>query len=249
MKIERISENQIRCTLTSADLASRQIDLGELAYGSDKAKRLFSDMMSQAHSKFGFESGNSPLMIEAIPVSADSIVLVITKVDDPEELDTRFSRFTQSQEEGSGREARQFAGADSILDLFKTIAESKAKAQPEPPAKCPFKKPAPDEPAAKPAAVRLVQSYLFSSLDDMIAAARGLGGCYSGKNSLYKTKDGSYQLILHQSDCTPEKFNKVCNILSEYGSGGNFSLAAEAHLAEHGDLMIRDNAIQSLTAL
>ena len=34
-----------------------------------------------------FESDNSPLMIEAIPVAPDSIVLIITKVDDPEELE------------------------------------------------------------------------------------------------------------------------------------------------------------------
>ncbi len=31
-----------------------------------------------------------PLMIEAIPISMDSIVLIITKVEDPDELDTRF---------------------------------------------------------------------------------------------------------------------------------------------------------------
>ena len=247
MKIERINENQIRCTLTSADLASRQIDLGELAYGSEKAKRLFNDMMTQAHSKFGFESGNSPLMIEAIPVSHDSIVLVITKVDDPEELDTRFSRFTQSQDGGRGSEARQFTGADSILDLFKTIAEAKAKTA-EPPADCPMKKRA-AEPAAEKKSVNLVQAFAFSSLDDMIAAARGLGGCYSGRNSLYKLRDGSYRLVVHQSDCTPEKFNKVCNILSEYGTGLPFSPAAEAFLTEHGDAVIREGAVQSLTAL
>ena len=33
-------------------------------------------------------------MIEAIPSSSDSITLIITKVEDPEELDTRFSKFT-----------------------------------------------------------------------------------------------------------------------------------------------------------
>ena len=31
MKIERINENQIRCTLTSFDLSSRNLNLGELA--------------------------------------------------------------------------------------------------------------------------------------------------------------------------------------------------------------------------
>lgn len=50
--------------------------------------------MQQASFDFGFEAENIPLMIEAIPSSADSIVLIITKVEDPEELDTRFSKFT-----------------------------------------------------------------------------------------------------------------------------------------------------------
>ena len=93
MKIEKINDNQIRCTLTSDDLASREIKLSELAYGTDKAKNLFRDMMQKAHSEFGFEADNIPLMIEAIPVTPDSIVLIITKVEDPEELDTRFFQF------------------------------------------------------------------------------------------------------------------------------------------------------------
>ena len=35
MKIERINDNQIRCTLTKKDLADRQIKLSELAYGTE----------------------------------------------------------------------------------------------------------------------------------------------------------------------------------------------------------------------
>lgn len=38
MKIEKINENQIRCTLTREDLESHQVNLKELAYGSEKAK-------------------------------------------------------------------------------------------------------------------------------------------------------------------------------------------------------------------
>ena len=48
MKIEKINENQIRCTLTREDLESHQVNLKELAYGSEKAKKLFRDMMQQA---------------------------------------------------------------------------------------------------------------------------------------------------------------------------------------------------------
>ena len=76
MKIEKISDNQIRCTLTRADLADRQLQLSELAYGTEKAKSLFRDMMQQAAFEFGFEAEDIPLMIEAIPVSQEGYHLL-----------------------------------------------------------------------------------------------------------------------------------------------------------------------------
>ena len=94
MKIERISENQIRCTLSRSDLASHQVKISELAYGSEKAHDLFQDMMDQAFEECGFDATDNPLMIEAIPVSMDCIILMITKVDEPEEIDTGFSGFS-----------------------------------------------------------------------------------------------------------------------------------------------------------
>ena len=94
MKIEKINENKIRCFLTRDDLENRHIKLSEIAYGTEKARSLFRDMMEQASSQFGFEADNIPLMVEAIPMSNECIILDITKVADPEELDTRFSRFS-----------------------------------------------------------------------------------------------------------------------------------------------------------
>ena len=250
MKIEKINDSQIRCTLTSADLASREIKLSELAYGTEKAKNLFQDMMRQAHYECGFESDNSPLMIEAIPVAPDSIVLIITKVDDPEELDTRFSKFSAAGDETEGSEAPQFTGADNILELFQKIYEAK-KAQAAGQKKSARKQSEPKpgkEPESTP--VNLVQSFRFQSLDDAILAARGLNRFYSGKNSLYKNEHlGTYQLVLHQSGCTPESFNKVCNILSEYGTNEAFSASGEAYLLEPGSAILKDSAIQKLADL
>ena len=95
MKLEKLSDTQIRCTLSKEDLSQRQLHLSELAYGSEKAKELFHDMMQQASIELGFEADNIPLMIEAIPISNDCLVLVVSKVEDPDELDTRFSRFSK----------------------------------------------------------------------------------------------------------------------------------------------------------
>ena len=130
MKIEKINDNQIRCTLTHADLAARNLKISELAYGTEKAKSLFRDMMQQAAYEFGFEADDIPLMIEAIPLSADTIILVITKVEYPEELDTRFSRFSDPDPEDLYEDAMSdsvqnaaAAGADDILGLFRKIQE------------------------------------------------------------------------------------------------------------------------------
>ena len=38
MKIEKVNDHQIRCTLTKADLADRELKISELAYGTEKAK-------------------------------------------------------------------------------------------------------------------------------------------------------------------------------------------------------------------
>ena len=259
MKIEKINDNQIRCTLTSDDLATRQLKLSELAYGTEKAKNLFRDMMLQAQDEFGFEADNIPLMIEAIPITADSIVLIITKVEDPEELDTRFSKFSPfSEEEPSAvRSLPEITGADDILDIFQKLCESKLKKNSDgkadgkkeaaKTAKTPGKSAAAQaDPEEKPDLTRL---FTFRDLDIVIQASRGLNGCYDGRNTLYKDTAGQYLLVLHQTGCTPEAFNKVCNILSEYGKGRACSPAGEAFLVEHAEILSADRALQNLLQL
>ena len=110
MKIERINENQIRCTLTSFDLSARNINLVELAYGTEKARKLFREMIQKASNEVGFEAEDIPLMVEAIPLSSESIMLVITKIEDPEELDTRFAKFSPASDEESESLLSQLAG-------------------------------------------------------------------------------------------------------------------------------------------
>lgn len=246
MKIEKINENQIRCTLTREDLELHQIRLSELAYGSEKAKKLFRDMMEQAQLQFGFEADNIPLMIEAIPVTSDSIILIITKVEDPEELDTRFSKFTPFKDRGQ-TEALQLDGADNIIDIFQKLCEAKLKSGSKKTSSVsePKEEAAPQEEPE----VDLIRLFSFSHLDDVIAASHGLNGFFTGANTLYKdSAEGKYRLVLHQSDVSPENFNRVCNILSEYGVSKAFSAAGEAYLKEHGEI-ISVNALQQLAQI
>ena len=251
LKIEKLNDNQIRCTLTSADLANRKIKLSELAYGTEKARNLFQDMMVEANAQFGFNYDNAPLMVEAIPVAPDSIVLIITKVDDPQELDTRFSKFAPSSDDENA-EPVQYSGADDIIDLFQKLYEARAKAADRKKTADTEKSPeTPTEESPEASApVDLVRAFQFYTLDEVIASAGALNHFFSGKISLYKVEpQNCYQLILHQSGCSPEDFNKICTILSEYGRQKAFSGIGEAALMEHSEVLIRDTALQQLSGL
>lgn len=242
MKIEKISDNQIRCTLTRADLADRQLQLSELAYGTEKAKSLFRDMMQQAAFEFGFEAEDIPLMIEAIP-SADSIVLIITKVEDPEELDTRFSKFAPSSIADAKKKNTpgKLEGAEGLLDLLGKVQESfeaqTAKAASE----------TSDDNTDKKDSGNNIRLFSFPVMENVLKAAHLLAPMYHGSNTLYKDdQEEMYLLALAQSDHSTADFNRICNMLSEYGALESASGATFAFLEEHCETFLSGNAIQQL---
>ena len=262
MKIEKVNDHQIRCTLTKADLADRQLKLSELAYGTDKAKDLFRDMMQQANLKFGFEAEDIPLMIEAIPLSGDCIVLIITKVEDPEELDTRFSKFAPSlQDLDESLEdvlSDLTENADEILDLFKRVKNNHLAKQTdssdtdsnltEQESLAEKSQHTPKESIKEAAEITKMLS--FAKLDSISNLSTMLSTFYNGKNSLYKSPDtNQYCLVVSQTGHTPEDFNRLCNILSEHGSMERYSTAREAYMEEHFRILVKDNAIQALSQM
>lgn len=257
MKIERLNENQIRCTLNKSDLASRQLKINELAYGSDKAKELFRDMMQQASYELGFEAEDTPVMIEAIPISSECIVLIVTKVDNPEELDTRFSRFSPSDsdddefnfddietiegdsysdyslptaddelDECSAAEEEEGIPEDELMNIFNRMKEYLNKDLSN--AASDSKTGKPVTQSAKTAAraeddnsvkENISRVFSFDSMDDISSAAIIVDTFYHDNNSLYKNpSDRKYYLCITKNRCSAKDFNKVCNILSEYGN-------------------------------
>ena len=48
---------------------------------------------------------------------------------------------------------------------------------------------------------------------------------------------------------SPVEFNKVCNILSEYGKAEKYVSASEAYMEEHFNPIIKENALQALSQI
>ena len=242
MKIEKVSENQIRCTLTKEDLASRELQISELAYGTEKAKNLFRDMMQQANFEFGFEAEDIPLMIEAIPMNAECIVLIITKVEDPEELDTRFARFAPSvHEDLADAEEEAASAADEVLDLFRRLQGSEDISSPEMPA---------PELSADTESKLMMRMLRFHSLHLLITAAAAVVAGVKGSSSLYKdTREDCYLLFLSHPQRDASDFNRCCNILSEYGSFVKVTASTPSYLGEHCETVVPKNALQALAQI
>ena len=272
MKIEKLNDNQIRCTLNKHDLIDRELKLSELAYGSEKARGLFRDMMNQAFDEFGFEADDIPLVIEAIPISGDCIVLIVTKVEDPEELDTRFAKFSPAledlleeleseseeddellssedtpDEEAPMLESTQKTPAD-IMDMIRKITggiagdDARLKDHIVPISER-AKKALRDATAASKKAVSARVFSLTASMK-LLCWPLSLNPSLRAEAVFTKSRrNAKYYLVLCSES---ESFSKIINMASEFGRRERVSASAPAYFAEHYETLIREDAINIL---
>lgn len=248
MKFEKLNDNQIRCTLNQKDLSDRKLKLSELAYGSEKANALFHDMIAKASDECNFETENMPLMIEAIPVSPECLVLLITKVTDIDELDTRFSSFTQPSEgsEIDYPEDDFMPTADDVLNAYNRLMQDAWDAD-NPKTAQKDSKVFPDE---KKPICPMSMIYSFDSLEEVITLARMISKKYYGENTLYKdSAEGKYYLVLKMSEHAPEDYNRICNIISDYGKFVMPEIGCLEYYEEHYDIIVKTKALQILAKM
>lgn len=270
MKIERVNENQIRCTLTEDDLKGRNLKISELAYGSDKARALFHDMLQQAGAQLGFEAEDAPLMIEAIPLNGNCIVVLITKVDDPEELDTRFAKFSpeiQNEAMGDAQQNSVSGAIEALLNVIRSAAgqdgtdagqdvdgsgttggntaQAKAAAG---------QQTAAGTSAAGQEMQRLRKYaythrlFVFDSMNELIEAAGLTADKFSGSSRVYADKDKNlYYLVLVFNDVKDvAAMQSVLALLSEYSGQEIMSYAREQYLKEHCTVLLEKDALKQL---
>jgi len=90
MRIERVSETQMKFILMNHDLEERDINISELSHSSEKTQELFKEIMQLAQDEASFSSEHAPYMIEAMRVGVDCLAIMVTKMD-ASDLERRFS--------------------------------------------------------------------------------------------------------------------------------------------------------------
>ena len=250
MKIEKINENQIRCTLNKEDLESRNIKLTELAYGTGKTRELFQDMMQQANEDFGFEVNDIPLMVEAIPASPESIILVITKVEDPEETENHLAKFFSRQDETHEPDHPDddFSEVEMSLKDFHDFAENIAD-------KIHGHLSRESDDTSKTCNEDdsvFYSIFKFNNLREIITVSHLIAPFFKGDSSVYKSPlDDKYYLSICM-DAGEEADNeqiirRVCSVLVEHGTKEDPTYVKEIFYMEHFDEIISNQAIESLS--
>ena len=249
MKIEKINDSQIRCILTKNELEMRDLKLSEIAYGSAKVKKLFRDMMQLAYVQCGFEADNIPLAIEVVPFR-DYASITITKVEDPEELDTRYSRFAPGVDSQGGF-------LSELDKLFRSITSSApAKGNDD---ELPFADEAGDslpfagraETSEQVVFKEAVNRYFYfdtwEELFDLAGAAKEVS---SFGSTLYRTlndtQDGEYLLEIIKGDLSDEQFASIRSFVSEFGSMASTVETFPYYITEHYEVLLKDDALARL---
>lgn len=260
MKIEKMNEFQIRCTLTQDDLVARHIKMSEMKYGKPKTIKLFQDIIREASLKYNFNEDGQCIMVDATPLNTGSLVLILTKVQNPDELDTRFSRFAPSiideetdyEEEEYGEDdyeeeshpSNGFTG-NPIIDFLEKLRKDSNLYGAEVSISVTSGPVAEKNSNDKDDEYRKV--FVFSSMRDILIPASSIGASFHGISSLYKDlSDDTYLLMISVDRSELDSYRKACNILSEYGKPLNNSKLNDSYLKEHFDPIIIGDALERI---
>ena len=238
MKAERINQDQIRFTLSEADLTSRNLQMSELSYGSEKTKALFDDMMRAAYEQFGVDFSQKPLMIEAIPLSERSLTITVTRVTGAAELGSLFgANFGEKGEMRSPDGSASPWGPVWNDPSFQGPSGSGLKEQDD-------NRIFPEMPDTTDGVI-----YLFDRMEDLLLVASRISSGLKLKNALYSDEGkGVFYLVVNYKKIDPE-IRYVVSLLSHFASEWFWGRHAELIVREHAKVSIKAKALQKLGAI
>ncbi|MBQ4346825.1 MAG: adaptor protein MecA [Firmicutes bacterium] len=220
MKIERISDSQIKFTLDRSDFMELNIDPLDMDMNipSEKTQRTVREMVTRASEEYGdnFFDG-SAISVEAVPVSLDCIDIIITKLGSMDEI----------RDEGLAMLARRLDGR-----RYKSKSVEKVIA---------------DENAPK-LTKRMGKSYIcaFDELSDIILLAQNLEGIFSGTSTLYMMDERYFLHIKNDGEADELSDERFEMIVYEFCGYDPMPKSTLSLLEEYGRKLLDKNALETL---
>lgn len=231
MKIEKISDTQIRCTLTGDDLDSMNIKLTDLILKKDKSRALFEDILETALAEFNFKPGEAPMMIEAMPGDDNSVVLTFTVVDGK----TTSSLPLSSLLGGNDANTNTTPAFDGLVGSENTTVSAGISSSNS------------DDKISTKGSNTASNIFSFKTMDEVIDIIPVIKNDFNGKSNLHLDHANKlFILSLFQCDSEYDSYYKVCNTLCEFGVLEICNTLSLAYLNEYCQPIVLNNAVELL---
>ncbi len=206
MKFNLVNDDKLQIIISKEDMAKRNLQKIDLSPHSPEAQKLFYEILEEAREACGFDVGqNAQLMIEAYPMTGESMLLTVTKLNN--KLKELKSRLPMDLDLGGiGQALMEELGLQpedlENEDLPEIDAEEVV--------------------------------YRFDTLEDVIQAAYLLKPSYDGASQLLRYKD-AYYLVLQEEEWLTDsglavlaEFGSAVRTVSEF-----FKEHGQMVMAEH----------------
>lgn len=232
MKIERIDDKTLKCFISNEELAEHELDYKDFVTRTEKAKEIVHEIMEQAKEEVGFNPPKFAFDLQIMMIPEQGMVLTFSDKDPVELKDS--DRLIKYLQEMKNTLMGMKDGASAVLD--KPAQESTASKEKE------------TVKAKKlPAGADKPQDaiFVFDSITKIMEFAQILPGTLRVASALYKVED-SYYLLLNKGGAAYEKYSRACIQALEFGALYSAQPKDLLFLEEHGECLIRENAIKKL---
>jgi negative regulator of genetic competence, sporulation and motility len=247
MRVERISNTQIRFIFMAQDLAERDININDfLTHTTNKTHVLFQEITSMLQDEYEFAAVGTPLIFEA-SMTHDSLSVLVTKIGENSKnsesgitgfqniINDLMSKFGQND---LGDNNLELVSAslypNSIYKSGKIPAHMRPNGNVKP--RVHKKKPNPESGYTV---------FAFDNFDTLAAAAARVNENYKGRSHVYKL-NGKFNLVLQNFGIADYSTKKFETQLSEFGQKQAASPLIYNKMLEHGEVIIAEDAICKL---
>lgn len=248
MKIKRINENTISCTITPEDLKANGFELDDFFDRKKEAVEFIRQTVAQVAISENFDLQGEMTTMRVSVLPDHSLNLLITREDTQDGaarevrriardiFDSIASKAAEKAGEKAGeQEEKDISASDSLMkSLLSEISEDKESSDKDSMEKA--KKPMPGD------------SYMFSffSVRDAMDCCKVFAQTRPVLSSLYYLReDDTYFLIIRRMITTPGNFEKAVLAANEFGELVTSERKFIAFVTEHGECIARNNAIET----
>lgn len=230
MKIEKISENKVKITLTIDELSERKITLKDIEKNHIKAQDLFIDLIEESNLQEEFINENTELFVEATSDNSNFFMITITKVDYLKALPSynllKSGKGSASKISIKDLSRLEQTSPNSLDKDIRSTSNSKLKIS------------------------HAIKSYIykFECLEYLTQFCKKAvsENLFIGNNSIYKNSN-DYFLVFKNSTIKNPEFANTFRLLSEYCSSYYSSALAKCLINEKASVLLEKKAIEYLS--